>query len=76
MDLVITWACSSRGKIGHRLDVRHYRDWQIVDDVILSPGWVAEGIGHSADLLLGDFDFEAIINRASGDLWNQAVFFY
>jgi hypothetical protein len=74
--VVLSYACSYRGKIGHRLDVAHWSDWEIVKDVILEPGWVEGSLSHAMDILNGDFTFEAIINRATGDGWNQNVFFY
>ena len=76
MGLIISFACSYRGSIGHRLDYRHWSDWKILVDSILTPGWVQGSISFSGESVLdGDFDFEAIINRASGDGWNQYAWF-
>lgn len=69
---VMSSACSYRGSITHRLDVRHWSDWKIVSRGTLRAG---EGIFTLIydDGWPTDFDFEAIIQNASGDGWHQAV---
>jgi hypothetical protein len=69
---VMSSACSYRGSITHRLDVRHWSDWKIVSRGTLPAGERISTLIYD-DGWPTDFDFEAIIQNASGDGWHQAV---
>jgi hypothetical protein len=74
MVFVQSKTCSYRGNIEHRLDYDHWGDWKILDTILVKPGWVKVSAFITfagEDFWDGDFDFEAIIQKASGDGWNH-----
>ena len=69
---VMSSACSYRGNIIHRMDIRHWSDWKILGRATLKPGW-NDAFYLYADGWPTDFDFEAIIQEAAGDGYHHAV---
>jgi hypothetical protein len=50
------------------------QSWKILDTILVKPGWVKVSAlitFAGEDFWDGDFDFEAIIQKASGDGWNH-----